>query len=281
MLPSTLCALVLVLFTVLVLPYSALPFDRDIRDPVEHTAADLDETDTQHEHEQGIPKQFEDTSAPKAAKIRAGTKRDSKHESFQGIPNYVRGGHNVTKVSHMLYRAIKQYKINSMVDVPCRAHSRWMGEFLEHVEWEDNKPFSYYCVDSSKKILDLAASRMPQVTGVSVNCLRRKFWRERIPRADLVFCWEGLEKMKIENVKRFFEMLKEGKRHKYLLVGSSPGAKSNSEGLVLNVRRAPYSYGMPMRIYKQLAVEQDPVGKVVTEKQMYLYRIADMEQGEG
>lgn len=260
------------------MPYNALPLDQDTRDPVEHTPSDLDEMDIQDGPDQGKIQNSDNASVPTAATIRVGAEHGSKHESFQGIPNYVQGGHNMTKVSHMLYRAIKQYKINSMVDVPCRAHSRWMGQFLEHVEWEDKKPFTYYCVDSSKKILDLAASRVPQIRGVSLNCLRRKFWRERIPRADLVFCWEGLEKMKVENVKRFFKVLKEGNRHKYLLVGSSPGVRSNSEGLVLNVRRAPYSYGVPMRIYKQLNVEQDPLGKVVTERQMYLYKIADMEQ---
>lgn len=268
----------MVLLVALFVPCVALPSDKETWDPAEHAPADLDELETQSWKGGGNAQVPESAPKLQTATVRVTTKQSSNDESFQGIPNFVRGGHNMTRVSHMLYRMIQQYKINSMVDVPCRAHSRWMGQFLENVRSKDKKVFTYYCIDSNKKILDLAASRIPGITGVSVNYLRRKFWMERIPTADLVFCWEGLEKMKVANVERFLRRLKDGGRHKYLLVGSSPGAKSNSGDLVLNVRRAPYSYGMPMRIYKQLAMEQDPLGGIVIEKQMYLYRIADMNQ---
>lgn len=195
--------------------------------------------------------------------------------SFSGIPDYFRGGHNITRLSHMLYRVIQQYHIGSMVDVPCRGHSRWMGRFLENVRQKNGDPFVYYCVDSSPKILELAESRMPVLPDVSTNYIHRKFWKLPMPKADLVFSWEGLEKMKTKNVESMLNLLRQGGRHKYFVVGSSPSVTKNSNKYVLNLRRSPFSFNQPQRIYKEIAV--DPADER-PEKHMYLYMTSEMQR---
>lgn len=200
-------------------------------------------------------------------------KKGGTQDSFFGIPDYFQSGHNITRLSHMLYRVIEQYKIRSMVDIPCRSHSRWMGKLLEHIKGKDGESFVYYCVDSSPKILELAESRMPTLSHVSANYILRKFWKLPMPRADLVFAWEGLEKMKTANVNTMLEQIIRDGRQKYLLVGSSPSVKKNSNGYILNIRRAPFSYGLPKRIFKELGDELDLKHP---EKQMYLYATAEM-----
>lgn len=195
---------------------------------------------------------------------------------FLGIPMYMHSGHNMSRVSHMLYKAIQQHKITSMVDIPCRSHSRWMGQLLQHLPSKHGKPFQYYCVDSSEAILELAQTRLPPLRHVSTEFILRAFWKLPMPKADLVFAWEGLEKMKKGNVLSLFNLLLKGKRHKYLLVGSSPSVK-NAVGAVLNVRKSPFSFNLPKRIYKQLAVTRS---RQYPEKHMYLYEIADMKKSK-
>lgn len=202
--------------------------------------------------------------------VRVGKKSNKKsQQQFQGVANFVRKGHNITKVSNMLYRVIRKYKVHSMVDVPCRSHSRWMGQLLASIKREGRGNFAYFCVDSSRSMLDLVASRMPETKAVDVIYIDRKFWKEHLPRADLVFAWDGLEMMKVENVHSFVSEIIQGGRHEYFLVGSSPSVMRNGINHGMNVRKMPYMLGQPMRMFKELNTD-----KSVVEKQMYLYKLS-------
>lgn len=145
-----------------------------------------------------------------------------------------------------------------------------MGPFLASLPPRD-PPLRYFCVDPSPTILQLAESRAPPLRGVSANYILRKFWRLPMPRADLVFVWGGLAEMHVENVESFLKIVGEGGRHRLMLVGSMPGVRNGEGGF--NVRRKPFGYGLPKRIFKKLAVTDSLDGP---EKHMYLYETADM-----
>lgn len=190
------------------------------------------------------------------------------------FPNMVRNGHNITRVSRMLLRVLVSFKIRSMVDVPCRAHSVWMGSFLKGVSPRLGKPFIYYCVDTQKGIVQEAEQKLPDIDGVNGNFIQRRFWELPLPPTDLVFCWEGLQQMSVAHVHHFLKHIAKGGHHRFVLIGSSPSVQRNTDGSGLNVRRTPFSYGMPIRIFKELAVNQSTNANV---KDMYLYTIRGMK----
>lgn len=187
--------------------------------PAEEFAADTDDVHTKGLAHKGksLFRQAMKAQTIRSKKSGSRDKSETKGEHFTGIPDFSREGHNITKLSHMLHRAIHQYKIQSMVDVPCRSHSRWMGQLLQNINPKNGHSFKYFCVDSSAKVLELVESRMGDLEDVSTNFIRRKFWKLPIPKADLVFSWEGLGKMKSKNVGSMLQLLAEGRHNIFSL----------------------------------------------------------------
>lgn len=201
---------------------------------------------------------------------------DRTSKAFTGIPFFTQYGHNISRVSFMLYKAIRENNIQSMVDVPCRSHIRWMPQFLTNIKPKDGKRFSYFCVDSNDVILQLAKALLGDVKTISKRFLKRNFWKTQMPQADLVFAWGGLELMKKTNVNSLVQLIAKEKRHKFLIIGSSPLSK-NTNRPGMNIRKAPFRYNRPARIYKELSVittREHP------EKHMYLYQVADLKKGK-
>lgn len=192
-----------------------------------------------------------------------------KQIAFDGVGATV-DGEDIKRVSFMLFRLLKQYKAQSMVDVPCRAHGTWMHKLLEHVEAEI-PDFQYYCVDTSTDILQAIKQR------VGGKCrakfVFRKFWSEKLPRADFVFSWSGLDKMQKDNVAAFLKKLHNSDRHKYVLLGSyQKGSKvQKKKATLLNLRAKPFNLGKPLRVVSKLSIA--PV-----RKQMYVYEASQMQE---
>lgn len=214
----------------------------------------------------------EPTHGAEASKSSHGT---SHHvpRTFSGIGS-VKDGENIKRLTFMLMRILKQYKVQSMVDVPCRAHASWMHKFLEHVDREI-PDFKYYCVDTNRDILKAIRHR---VSGRGHGrYILRQFWEKKIPAADAVFAWGGLENMKEENVYKFLRKLSKEDRHKLILLGThmkgsrplgrSRRARPDEEAF--NLRRAPFHLNSPMRVISELSAKG-------VRKQMYIYRPSEM-----
>jgi hypothetical protein len=188
-------------------------------------------------------------------------------EPFDGVGGK-KDGEDIKRVSFMLLRLLRQYKATSMVDVPCRAHASWMHKFLVRLE-QEIPDFKYFCVDSSKEILQAVKSR---VNGKAhAKFILRLFWEEKLPRADFVFSWSGLDKMKHENVVKMLRNVATSNRHKYIILGShQKGSKILAKKATeLNVRSKPFSLAKPMRVISKLS--EEPV-----RKQMYIYKTDEM-----
>lgn len=188
---------------------------------------------------------------------------------FEGVGG-TKDGEDIKRVSFMLMRLLKQYKAESMVDVPCRAHASWMHKFLVEAEREIPN-FKYFCVDSNKEILQAMKAR---VKGrANAKFILRLFWKEKLPRADVVFSWSGLDKMKHENVVKMLRNIATADRHKYVIVGNHvKGSKILAKkARELNFRSEPFRLQKPMRVISKLSV--DPV-----RKQMYLYKSQEMKK---
>ncbi|PXF45601.1 hypothetical protein BWQ96_04606 [Gracilariopsis chorda] len=189
-----------------------------------------------------------------------------------------RFGEDVDRLMMMLKKLVSQYDIRSMADVPCRAHSHWMSDFLETIA-EHNENFKYYCVDTNNKILQAVQKRVGMT--VDAKYIKRKFWKEGLPKVDLVFSWSGLDNMKEGNVMRYLHKLGgSGRKHKLIMLGSHSGALARSgsaeeiarftaDGEPHNFRRKPFYLAKPMRIIGDL-------GKDGNDKQLYVYKPWEM-----
>lgn len=193
-----------------------------------------------------------------------------------------RNGEDLKRLSMMLMKIIKQYKVKSLVDVPCRAHSHWMPIFLSHIAQSKlKKYFKYYCVDTNKAILKIIKGRSD--SEINSKFILKRFWTESLPSADVVFSWSGLDNMKEENVVKYLEQLSVSK-HKLVLLGSHSGQlekEGSTEqishftlgGKPLNFRREPFKLAKPMRIVGDLSTEGN-------DKQLYVYEPKGMMQSD-
>lgn len=190
------------------------------------------------------------------------------------LPFVVQDGYNITRVSQMLLRVIVTQNIRSMVVVPCGKHISWMGRFLEGTRDQLPKPFVFYCVDSSKRAVREAEDIVGEVEGVNTNFIDRQFWSVPLPRADLVFSWDGLDGLSLLHAHKMLATIIKQGHHKLALLGSTPSTKHNSDRTPLNLRRAPFSYSRPLKMYKELYSKESLKGR---DKQLYLYEVRKME----
>lgn len=208
----------------------------------------------------------------------SGTTRLQMHQSDNASPSLEHSsatpGEDVQRLMIMLRKIVTQYDIQSMADVPCRAHAHWMAEWLEQIA-EHNENFKYYCIDTNDIILKAVKERVGMT--VDSKFVLRRFWKVGLPRVDMVFSWAGLDNMKHENVLRYIHKLsKTGRKHKLILLGSHSGSlleSANSEkiaaftagGTPINLRRRPFYMSKPMRIIDELSKDGN-------DKQLYIYR---------
>lgn len=192
-----------------------------------------------------------------------------------------RHGEDIKRLSEMVTKLIRQYRVTSLVDVPCRAHAHWMPNVLRELSKRGGggapSNFRYICVDTNQQVLGYLKRRL-----VEANVHRgarfelRKFWNEPLPKADLVLSWAGLDNMSEDNVLGFFKNLAASSgRHKIIIIGSHSGAlvktgdaekisQFTSRGNPINVRKEPFLLAQPGRIIKELC-------KKGNDKQMYVY----------
>lgn len=190
-----------------------------------------------------------------------------------------RHGENIDRLVFMLTKLIKQYHIQTLIDVPCRAHAHWMHHVLKETMANQRLAlnFQYVCVDTNHNVLTELRRRLIE-RGLSRNTrfVVRKFWKEPLPKGDLVFSFSGLDNMHKDHVRGFFEILGHSKgRHKLVVLGSHTGqlaktgntekiARFTSFGYPINVREAPFGLHKPIRIIKVVSIEGN-------DKQMYVY----------
>lgn len=206
-------------------------------------------------------------------------------EAFRGVGGVEKGsGENITKVTYMLFKLIREYKIKSMIDVPCRGHLKWMSHVLERVDY-DEPEFHYFCMDTNEEVLKTAKARVGDLG--NAKFVNKKFWKVGLPKADLLFAWSGLHKMRKESIYKMLKKVVKKKSTKYVLIGNYPDAKDDEaedeneekakerdteEDLHYNLRKHPFKFERPMRIISKLT-EGD-----VPNKQMLMYETTKMRK---
>lgn len=214
------------------------------------------------------------TSGVSASKTKKSNKKRLSSNVVQ-LPSLIRDGYNITRVSQMLLRMIMTYSVHSMVVIPCGKHAEWIGTFLEGTGRKRPKPFVFYCVDSSKRELYEAENVIGEADGVNANFIDRQFWKTPLPRADMIFSWEGLDDLSVLHTHKLLEnVIKQG-HHKFVFLASTPSTERNSDRSPLNLRRSPFSYARPQKIFKELYLKESAKA---SDRQLYFYEVSKMKK---
>lgn len=159
-------------------------------------------------------------------------------KQFSGVDIEARDGTNITHLSYMVFKIIKNYDIKSVVDIPCRNTLSWFPKLLEKIDFEV-VGFRYYCVDTDSDSEDdiqrkFSDAGSPEILHISPE------EAHLLPKTDLVFSWDGPQQWGVRRSWSFFTALREI-RPTYLLVTNNPKASNTDDSKgVINLRKQPF-----------------------------------------
>ncbi|CDF40111.1 unnamed protein product [Chondrus crispus] len=159
-------------------------------------------------------------------------------KEFSGVNLEARDGTNITHLSYMVFKIIKNYDIKSVVDIPCRNTLSWFPKLLERIDFEV-AGFKYYCVDTdsySKDDIQTKFSDAGSPETLHISPEEAHF----LPKTDLVFSWDGPQQWGVRTSWTFFTALMEI-RPTYLLITNNPTASNTDDSKgVMNLRKQPF-----------------------------------------
>lgn len=183
---------------------------------------------------------------------------------FQGVPNGLVQGENVTQLSLMVYKIAKKENVEVMAAAPCREVMHWMPSVVRRLQMEI-EGFTFFCVDTSEDSKGMGDLKE------AYGSMPAKYIRapveevgEQIPnRVDLVVSWMGVQGWGIRRSWKFIKSLRRNGVRMCLLSNNPIRNNVDEKSGQLNVRKAPMLFNEPMRV----------IGKVSEDnsKQMLLY----------
>lgn len=143
-----------------------------------------------------------------------------------------------------------------------------------------NRDFTNYClVRSDSEAISMSKSYTHNgVVSAKIISSLPLLQHQRLPRADLMLSWEGLEKHSLDEIENAFKEVVDA-RIPYVLVGSKPGVanaklEKTAEGAfmirmpetrVLNVRGFPFGFNKAMHVIN-----------ISLRKQLLMFKSAEM-----
>lgn len=178
---------------------------------------------------------------------------------FRGVDAGVVDGVNVTHLSYMVYKLIKTNAVASLVDMPCRTTVGWMPAVVQRLQFELATGFKYFCVDADQRSHGDLQRAYAHADGVEFLHFTPAE-EGKMPTADMVFSYRGLQRWGVKNSWAFFKTVRES-APRLVLFTNSPGLENLSQTPnVLNVRKAPFHFGLSKRVISSLtAAGADPL----------------------
>lgn len=113
---------------------------------------------------------------------------------FQGVPaDELVGGHNVTRVSHALYKIMKLFGFSSVLDSPAGAHVPWVREFVQRMVFE-LPHFSYVALDAKRPAVEAVRARVADIIDAADYVVAdAETLLPTRPPIDVMFHWTSLD----------------------------------------------------------------------------------------
>mmetsp|Transcript_10616 Transcript_10616/g.19147 ORF Transcript_10616/g.19147 Transcript_10616/m.19147 type:complete len:593 (-) Transcript_10616:63-1841(-) len=192
--------------------------------------------------------------------VKPTTTESKKSEPFRGVIRSHDGfvdKVNVTKLSFMLFRIMKQYKLLSLLDFPCKSNLNWMPEMVARMDYE-MPGFLYTCGVRSTDEVPLVKKAFAEFTepDIYINDLSNN--NEDFPKSDGILSWNGIQEWHLSDSWR---MIKKARlASKILMLSTNPGFKNLqliaihggvAQGKV-DLRKQPILLDTPDKIVKNL-----------------------------
>ena len=148
-----------------------------------------------------------------------------------------------------LPKLIKRFNISTLLDIPC-------GDFswLRRVDLADVK---YLGGDIVQELI--SANSAYESENVSFTCTN--MITDRLPRADLILCRDGLVHLSFDDIRRALKNIRDS-GSTYLLTTTFPATKSNEDIQTgswrpLNLQIAPFNFPTPQFVILEGCTEND------------------------
>ena len=168
---------------------------------------------------------------------------DLHRKGMQSIAGYGSSTWNVRIIVNVLPIIFEEYKIKTMLDVPC-------GDFY----WMKNVDLSsvkYIGADLVDEQIAYNKEKHPEVDFRILNMIE-----DALPSADLVFTRDCLVHLNFHNISMFInQIIKNGS--KYLMTTHFPEVQKNDElnGIIgwrpLNMQKPPFNFPKPLKIVSE------------------------------
>lgn len=177
---------------------------------------------------------------------------------------------NVTHLSYMVFKIIKQNDIRSLIDMPCRTTLKWFPELLNRIDFEVIG-FKYYCVDTDEHSQDDIRALHSEAGSPEFLHITPEE-SHLLPKVDLVFSWDGPQQWGVKKTWAFFTALRQI-RPKFLMVTNNPGiVNTNGERGKLNLRKQPFHFAQALRVISRVHEDENP-------KQLLFYEMNGVRRG--
>ncbi|KAA8490333.1 hypothetical protein FVE85_3751 [Porphyridium purpureum] len=192
---------------------------------------------------------------------------------FTGLDFGLVRGVNVTKVSSLMYKWIKQLGVKSLADYPCTDNAVWMPQLLAILDFEIRN-FKYYCLDDDHEQLrqlevsdSFTGAGLPEFIPTDV-----RHFKHFPTNVDMVFSWNGLQKYAEHGIGVAWNLVQAVKREQvtYMVVGNSQGGHNLVQGEI-NLKDAPFKFDDPIRHADN--VTDEPDRGVLHPKQLLAYKV--------
>lgn len=167
-------------------------------------------------------------------------------------------------IRNALPELIKEFKIKSMLDIPC-GDFNWMQN--THLEVE------YTGADIVDDLAEINARLYPEFG----KFMRLDICQDSLPEVDLIFCRDCLVHLANEKVKTAINNIRRSKS-KYLLMTTFPERKKNKNIITgawraLNFEKPPFNFPAPLKLINE---EFKLRGGRFKDKSMAFWRVKDI-----
>jgi len=182
------------------------------------------------------------------------------NESRSGIGSEIK---NTKEVLKSLDQIIKDFKIKSIIDIPC-GDFNWMSFMdMKNIEYQGHDIVEQLIIKNNKKFKKN-----------NISFFNSDITNSRLGKADLMFVRDCLVHFSIEDIKKSIFRIKQS-RSKYLMSTSFVNVDKNldiysADWRPINLEKEPFNFPKPLLTYNEKCQE---MGGIYADKSLCLWQI--------